>query len=119
MMSISQNTIQLVVSMRTRKIRGFVLATDGRGLDNQRLTFVVLHTVTRHRLLPCYRFDIQLFVGSTINNKYMGRMPLPIGHCPPIEDGLGGQGAAAGHVHAQAVAGPLDSRGGVGILGYP
>ena len=71
-----------------------------------------------HRLLPCYRFDIQLFVGSTINNKYMGRMPLPIGHCPPIEDGLGGQGAAAGHVHAQAVAGPLDSRGGVGILGY-
>ena len=48
----------------------------------------------------------------------MGRMPLPIGHCPPIEDGLGGQGAAAGHVHAQAVAGPLDGRGGVGILGY-
>ena len=48
----------------------------------------------------------------------MGRMPLPIGHCPPIEDGLGGQGADAGHVHAQAVAGPLDSRGGLGILGY-
>ena len=49
----------------------------------------------------------------------MGRMPLPIGHCPPIEDGFGGQGHAAGYVHAQAVAGPLDSRGGVGILGYP
>ena len=76
-------------------------------------------TTLLHRLLPCYRFDIQLFVGSTINNKYMGRMPLPIGHCPPIEDGLGGQGHAAGHVHVQAVAGPLDSRGGVGILGYP
>ena len=33
---------KLVVSMRTRKIRGFVVATDSRVLDNQRLTFVAL-----------------------------------------------------------------------------
>ena len=44
-------------------------------------------------------------------------MSLPIGHCPPVENGLGGQGHGARYFHTEAFAGPFDGSRCVGMLG--
>ena len=61
-----------------------------------------------------YGFQVKTLVGSTVQNHDMWRIAISISCCPRMQNGLGGR--AGLHVHAQPLAGPLNSGGGMRLL---
>ena len=61
-----------------------------------------------------YGFQVKTLVGSAVKNHDMWRIAISISCCPRMQNGLGGR--AGLHVHAQPLAGPLNSGGGMRLL---